>query len=149
MLAIWGAQGRIKDKAYFHHIYDKVKKRSKEKNQIIQSNQDVHMCVYDGFCKVDTRPGMGAGYYHIYDECCGDGKVDTRPRMGASYYHLICWNSFFMIPSLSFPSLFSDMGYPFFIFPFSSSCFEHVSLFFFHSSCLFFKDTFGERSHHT
>jgi hypothetical protein len=24
-----------------------------------------------------------------------------------------------------------------------------VSLFFFHSSCLFFKDTFGDRSHHT
>jgi hypothetical protein len=39
-------------------------------------------------------PRMGARYYHIYDECCGDGKVDTTPGVGASYYHLIYWNSF-------------------------------------------------------
>jgi hypothetical protein len=41
----------------------------------------------DGYGKMDTRLGMGARYYHIYDECCGDGKVDTRPGTGTSYYH--------------------------------------------------------------
>jgi hypothetical protein len=126
----------------------KSKKRSKEKNQIIQSNQDVHMCVYDGSGKVDTRPGMGAGYYHIYDECCGDGKVDTNPRMGASYYHLICWNSFFMIPSLSFPSLFLDMGYPFFISPFLHHALS-MCLFSFFIAHVSFSRTLLERGHTT
>jgi hypothetical protein len=81
--------------------------------------------------------------------CDGYGKVDTRPGMGASYYHLIYWDSFlhdhisllFLVyfrHGLSFLSLFL-------------SCLEHVSLSssssFLHSPCLFFKDIFGERDH--
>ena len=40
----------------------------------MQSDQDVHVYEYGEYGKVDTRPGMGARYYHIYYECCGDGK---------------------------------------------------------------------------
>jgi hypothetical protein len=49
-------------KAYSHHIYCKVKKRIQGENQVIQSDQDVHMYGCDGYGKVDTRPGMGARY---------------------------------------------------------------------------------------
>jgi hypothetical protein len=66
----------------------------------------------DGYGKVDTRPGMGARYYHIYDECCGDGKVDTRPGMGTSYYIKFTGTSFCVITSLSFSFFILDMGYP-------------------------------------
>jgi hypothetical protein len=61
MMAICGAQGRIKDKAYLFHIYCRVKDQIQEENQNIQSDQDMH--VY-GYGKVDTRPGMGSRYYH-------------------------------------------------------------------------------------
>jgi hypothetical protein len=63
----------------------KSKTGSKEK---INSYNQVKMCTYmryDGYGKVDARPGMGARYYCIYDECCGAGKVDTRHGMGTSY----------------------------------------------------------------
>jgi hypothetical protein len=72
---------------------------------------------------VDTRPRMGARYYHMYNECC-DGKVYIRPRMGASYYHMICCNSILHDP-LSLFLLFCDMAiFSFFLGP---SC---VQLFF-------------------
>ena len=64
MMAICGAQGRIKDKAYLHHIYCKVKDWIHRENQIIQSDQDVYVYGYGEYGKVDTRPGMGARYYH-------------------------------------------------------------------------------------
>jgi CO dehydrogenase/acetyl-CoA synthase epsilon subunit len=64
MMAICGAQGRIKEKEYLFHIYCKVKNQIQEENQIIQSDQDVHMYGYDGYGKVDTRLGMGSRYYH-------------------------------------------------------------------------------------
>ena len=64
MMAICGAQGRIKDKAYLHHIYCKVKDRIQGEKQFIQSDQNMHMYGCDGYGKVDTRPGMGARYYH-------------------------------------------------------------------------------------
>ena len=65
-MAICGAQGRIKDKAYLHHIYCKVKNWIHREDQIIQSDQDVHVDGYGEYGKVDTRPGMGARYYHTY-----------------------------------------------------------------------------------
>jgi hypothetical protein len=64
MMAICGAQGRIKDNAYLHHIYCKVKNWIQRENQIIQSDQDVHKYGCDGYGKVDTSPGAGASYYH-------------------------------------------------------------------------------------
>jgi hypothetical protein len=86
MMAICGARGRIKDKAYLHHIYCKIENWIQGKNN---SYNPIKMCTCldDGFGQVDTRPIMGARYYHIYDESCGDGKVDTRPRTGTSCYH--------------------------------------------------------------
>jgi hypothetical protein len=70
------------------------KTRSKEK---IKSYNQIKMCTC--VCIMDmvsshTRRGMGASYYHIYDECCGDGNVDTRPGIGASHYHPIYCDSF-------------------------------------------------------
>jgi hypothetical protein len=35
-------------------------------NQVIQSDQDVHMYGCDEYGKVYTRSGMGARHYHIY-----------------------------------------------------------------------------------
>ena len=55
----------MNDKAYLHHIYCKVKNRIQGEKQIIQSDQDVHVYGYGGYGKVDTRPGMGASYYHL------------------------------------------------------------------------------------
>jgi DnaJ-class molecular chaperone len=95
MKAICTAQGRIKIKHTCITSIAKSKTGSEEKNN---SYNQMKMCTCmrcDGYGKVDTRPGMGARYYHIYDECRGDGKVDTRPRTCSSYYHQICWNSFF------------------------------------------------------
>jgi CO dehydrogenase/acetyl-CoA synthase epsilon subunit len=66
MMAICGAQGRIKDKAYLHHIYCKVKNRINGEKQFIQLDQDVHVYGCDGYGKVDTRLRLGARYYHIY-----------------------------------------------------------------------------------
>jgi hypothetical protein len=43
MMAICGAQGRIKDKAYLFHIYCEVKDWIQEENQIVQSDQDMGM----------------------------------------------------------------------------------------------------------
>ena len=54
----------MNDKAYLHHMYCKVKNRIHRENQIIQS--DVHVYGYGEYGKVDTRPGMGARYYHTY-----------------------------------------------------------------------------------
>jgi hypothetical protein len=69
----------------------------------------------------------------IHDECCGDDKVDTRPRVGASYYHLIYWNAFlYDLVSLSlfflFFFFFLNMSYPFF--PFFSPRLSLSPLFF-------------------
>ena len=55
-----------KDEAYLHHMYCKVKDWIHRENQIILSDQDVHQYGYGVYCKVDTRPGMGARYYHTY-----------------------------------------------------------------------------------
>ena len=49
-----------------YHIYCKVKDWIHRENQITQSDQDVHEYEYDEYGKVDTRPGMGARYYHTY-----------------------------------------------------------------------------------
>ena len=38
-----------KDEAYLHHIYCKVKNWIQGENQVIQSDQDVHMCGYCGW----------------------------------------------------------------------------------------------------
>ena len=97
-MAICGAQGRITDMAYLYHIYCKVKNRIKWRKQIIQSDQDVHMYGYEGY-----------------------GKVDTRPGMGASYYHLICWNSFLhgsisLLFLISFGHGLSFLSFAFFLF---------------------------------
>jgi hypothetical protein len=62
MMATCGAQDRIKDKAYLHDIYCKVKDRIRVEKQFIQSDQDVHVYGCDGYGKVDTGPGMGVGY---------------------------------------------------------------------------------------
>jgi hypothetical protein len=43
MMAIYGAQDRVKDEAYLHHMYCKVENRIQGENQIIQSDQDVHV----------------------------------------------------------------------------------------------------------
>jgi len=55
----------MNDKAYLHHIYCKFKNWIQEEKQFIQSDQDVHVYGYGGYGKVDTRPEMGASYYHI------------------------------------------------------------------------------------
>jgi ribonuclease D len=65
MMAVCRVQGRIKDIAYLHHIYHKVKNRIQEENQVIQSDQDVHIYGCDEHGKVNTRSEMGARYYHI------------------------------------------------------------------------------------
>jgi hypothetical protein len=65
MMAICGARGRIKDKAYLFHIYCKVKNQIQEENQSILSDQDVHVYGYNGYGEVDTKPGMGSRYYHM------------------------------------------------------------------------------------
>jgi hypothetical protein len=49
---------------HLHHMYCKVKNRIQGENQIIQSDQVMHMYGYDGYGKVDTRLGMGSRYYH-------------------------------------------------------------------------------------
>jgi hypothetical protein len=41
-MAIYGAQGRVKDEAYLHHMYCKVENRIQGENQIIQSDK---MCM--------------------------------------------------------------------------------------------------------
>ena len=86
----------MNDKAYLHHMYYKVKNRIQRENQIIPSDQDVHQYGYGVYGKVDTRPEMGARYYHtcIWWELWVDGKVDTSPGMDTSYYHQKSWNSF-------------------------------------------------------
>jgi hypothetical protein len=66
MMAICGGRGRIIDKVYLHHIYCKVKNQMQGENQVIQSDQDVHMYGCDEYGKVYTRSGMGARHYHIY-----------------------------------------------------------------------------------
>jgi hypothetical protein len=51
----------MNDKTYLHHISQRSDPREKK---FIQSDQDVHVYGYDGYGKVDTRPGMGSRYYH-------------------------------------------------------------------------------------
>jgi hypothetical protein len=123
MMAICGAQGRINIK---HTCITYIAKSKTGFSQI-------KMCTCmtcDGYGKVDTRPGMGARYYHIYDECCGDGKVDTRPGMGTSYYIKFTGTSFCVITSLSFSFFILDMGYP--------SLFHALGIFFTHALSMVF-----------
>ena len=84
-------------------------------NQVIQSDQDVHMYGYGGY-----------------------GKVDTSPGAGASYYHQIYWNSFShdSIPLLFFLSFGHRLCSHFLFFYF----FDALSIFFTHalSMVLFF-----------
>jgi hypothetical protein len=60
----------MKDKAYLHHIYCKVKDWIKGEEQFIQSDQDVHVYGYDGYGKVDTSPGIGTSYYRYGTPFC-------------------------------------------------------------------------------
>jgi hypothetical protein len=71
---------------------------------------------------VDTRPRMGARYYHMYNERCDDGKVYTRPGMGASYYILICCNSILHDPLSLYFNSFVDMAIFYFSLFIGPSC---------------------------
>jgi len=77
----------------------------------------------------------------IYDECCGDGKVDTRPGLGASYYHQIYWNSFSHDPPFLLFEIFETWTISLSLSLFDHA-FEHVFPFFsfFLLSPIFFGD---------
>jgi hypothetical protein len=57
----------MRDKTYLHHICYNVKDKIQGENQVLRSDQDVHLYGYDGYGKVGTWPILGASYY-LFDE---------------------------------------------------------------------------------
>jgi hypothetical protein len=55
----------MNSKAYLRCMYCKVKNWIQRVNQVIQSDQEVHVYGCGRHGNVDTRLGMGASYYHI------------------------------------------------------------------------------------
>jgi hypothetical protein len=62
---MWSSQYDTNGKAYLYHIYCKVKNWIQRENEVIQSDQYVHVYECSGYGKVVTSRGMGASYYHI------------------------------------------------------------------------------------
>ena len=150
MMALCGAQGRIKRKHTCITYFAKSKTGSTEK---IKPYHQIKMCT--GMAMVGmVRWILGPEWVlditiHMWWELWVDGKVDTTPGMDTSYYHQNYGTPFCMISSLPYFSFILDMGY----FSFLSLFFNHASSMyfslFFSYPCLFLKDTSGERCHTT
>jgi hypothetical protein len=55
----------MNSKAHLHCMYCKIKNWIQRVNQVIQLDKEVHVYGCGGYGKVDSRPIMGASYYHI------------------------------------------------------------------------------------